>query len=193
MKHAAGSIALALALAAGARSAGADQQDPDQEWTAPSAASEPEPEPAPKPKGSTLVTRAALMGAYRGIHDLSAFAGGLGVSIGSETPNGGAYFNAHGMVGSTMAGLRVFDFGATVTGELHTQGLRFGGGGGASYFGVRRATTGAILGSVGPMALICLGYDFGESPGPWVLLDLEGQLQAAALVWGPTLLLGWRF
>jgi hypothetical protein len=39
-----------------------------------------------------------------------------------------------------------------------------------------------------------VGYDFSDKLGPYVLFDVEGQLQAGgSTVWGPTLQAGLRF
>jgi hypothetical protein len=201
-------VPLAWALVLAANTAAADAPDDEKEPEAPPRA---EPAPTPRREPPRAVTRVALAGAYRGIYDLSAFAGGLGFSLGSEATHVGGYFNARALLGSTLAGLRVLDIATTGTVEFHYGGPRFGFGGGIAYFGIRRATTGGTLASVGALSVFRVGYDFadaasagtaatapraasaGREGGAWILLDLEAQIQFGPVIWGPTLLLGWRF
>jgi hypothetical protein len=88
----------------------------------------------------------------------------------------------------------VFEWGVTGTVEWRVDNVRMGLGGGWTYFGVQRKTDGSFLQSVGPVALLRAGYDFGERPGLFMLADCQVQLQAGgAVVWGPTAQLGVRF
>ena len=72
-------------------------------------------------------------------------------------------------------------------------GLRLGGGGGPMYLLIRRATTGSLIAVPGLDGFVRLGYDAGRANTPFVFADLEVRAPLGALVWGPTLQVGWRF
>jgi hypothetical protein len=65
---------------------------------------------------------------------------------------------------------------------------------GATRLEVWRVTKDPSLVSWGPTVLARVGYDFGERPGLFVLVDIEAQDQASGAVpWGPSLQVGVRF
>jgi hypothetical protein len=142
----------------------------------------------------SVVLRVGTIGAYRGLFDLRILGGGLAVSIGGESQTIGGHANMYLLKAQSAAGLQVVEWGLSGTAEWRVDNVRLGLGGGWTYFGVQRATDGSFLQSFGPMALLRAGYDFGERSGLYVLGDCQVQLQAgAAVVWGPTVQLGYRF
>jgi hypothetical protein len=141
----------------------------------------------------TVLLRAGLLGAYRELYDLSIWAGGLGLSVGGEGEHHGGHANLHGLFGRTRAGLPITEIGVAGTYEMHFGGARFGVGGGVTYLGIRRATTGQHLGSIGLGPLVRLGYDFGEGHGAYVLAQYSAQAYQGPVVYGPMLWAGWRW
>jgi hypothetical protein len=141
-----------------------------------------------------LVLRVGAIGAYRGLYDLSILGGGLAASLGGESQSIGGHANMYILKAQSAAGLQVVEWGLSGTVEWRVDNVRLGLGGGWTYFGVQRATDGSFLQSFGPMGLLRVGYDFGEKSGLYVLGDGQAQLQAGgAIVWGPTVQLGYRF
>jgi hypothetical protein len=149
---------------------------------------------SPPPSWRALVLRLGAVGAYRGLYDLNVLGGGVALSIGGESQTVGGHGNLRVIDGRTPAGLHVFEWALTGTVEWRVDNVRLGFGGGWTYFGVQRATDGSWVQSLGPVALLRGGYDFGERSGAFLLADCQIQLQAGgAYVWGPTLELGYRF
>jgi len=165
-------------------------------------AAQTEPPAAPAPRPSELTLRLALLGDYRSLLDLSAFGGGLALSIGRAHDRYAGQFELRAITGRTWGGLSTLEVGAGASGEAKIVGGAFvGAGAGLAVFGVRRATDGGELLSVGPEVYARAGYRFGSRAAPFLALDLGAQLQGggrdgttiATPVWGPTLAVGYTF
>jgi len=143
---------------------------------------------------SHIQARVALIGEYRSLYDLSVLGGGVMISGGGDGDKSGQ-FNLRLAGGRTMAGLSVVDIGVGGSAEfVVTGGFLVGLGGGLAVFGVQRATDGTELLSVGPELYARTGYRFANRNAPFITLDFGSELQnGGALVWGPTLSLGYRF
>ncbi len=141
------------------------------------------------------VGRLSVVGAYRGLWDLSLAGGGLELSVGGEFHRVGVFVNGRFIDMRTADGLVALEGTLSVTFEASVgAGFRLGAGMGGTYLTVERATAASPLQSVGPMLLGRVGYDFGSAPNVFLLFDFEGQAQASsAFPWGPTLQAGLRF
>jgi hypothetical protein len=179
-------LAITLAILATAAGAEADDQAPGQHDDA---------RMDPSFARGQLAGRFAVVGAYRGLYDLSLTGGGLELSVGTESKPFGVFVNGRFIDMRTAAGLVALEGNLSVTFEGSVgPGFRLGAGVGGTYLAVERATSGSPLQSFGPMFLGRVGYDFGDAPNVFVLADLEVQSQASgAIPWGPTLLAGLRF
>ena len=155
----------------------------------------------PEPNGVLLsgtphvIGRLGAVASYRGLYDLSILGGGLALSLGPETDRGALMFNLRFIDARTLGGLDVLAAGGSVTLEWRlSSSWRVGGGVGAEYLDVHRATSPRDLQSMGPMVLARVAWDLGDRPNLYVLADFEAQLQATgAIPWGPTLQVGLRF
>jgi len=145
------------------------------------------------PGGRTFSIRAGAVGAYRSLYDLSILGAGASLSIGGGDKGREGYGGLRYVEARTSAGLTVREIGALGTVEWKWRDLRAGVGGGVVGVDVVRATNGNDIRSVGPSALVLVGYDFGRRPNVYFLADMELQIQAQALIWGPTVQLGMRF
>jgi hypothetical protein len=163
-------------------------------------AQEPEP-PVPDPTPESTVSprrvtaRLGIVGATQGLYDLRLDGAGLALSLGSEGHTYGTFVDLRFLDLRTLDGLVALEGSATWTLEgRFAGGWRAGGGAGISLLNVDRVTSQGSLLSLGPMLLGRVGYDFGEKPNVYLLLDVEGQWQASgAAVWGPSVQAGLRF
>jgi hypothetical protein len=190
-------VALALGVTLRPGVARADGMAPPAGEMAP-----PDPPPAPTPRRPDLTIRLALLGDYRSLLDLSALGGGAALSIGRADDRYAMQLELRALTGRTWGGLSTLEVGAGASGEVQIVGGAFvGAGAGLAVFGVRRATDGSELLSVGPEVYARAGYRFGSHAAPFLALDLGGQLQGggrdgttiATPVWGPTLAVGYTF
>jgi hypothetical protein len=197
MSRAAASVAIAVFVAAALVAPAARADDPIPPSSAPEPSAREGGDDAtegPSASWRSVVVRVGAIGAYRGLFDLRILGGGLAASIGGESQTVGGHANMYIVKAQSAAGLQVVEWGLSGTAEWRVDNVRLGFGGGWTYFGVQRATDGSFLQSFGPMALLRAGYDFGERSGLYVLGDCQVQLQAGdAVVWGPTVQLGYRF
>jgi len=190
------SLALALALILALRPAPARADDVET----PAAAAQPEPSTSPAPRRFDTRFRLALLGDYRGVADLSAFGGGIGLSLGRANDDRAGQLELRALTGRTVGGLTTFELGVGASGERQiADGFFLGVGAGAAVFGVQRATDGSLLLSLGPEAYARAGYRFGAHDAPFVALDFGAQLHfggasdVATWVWGPTGAVGYTF
>ena len=152
-----------------------------------------EPPPPPDAHPSHQLTRVSLVAGYRGVFDLQAGGVGAALSYGGDKAVSGN-FNLRILGGRTLGGLGIFELAPTGTVEFVLgEGFRAGVGAGLSVFSITRATTGDLVLSCGPTGLARFGYDFAPRKAMFVLMDFDAQWQAGAVVWGPTLGVGYRF
>ena len=149
----------------------------------------------PNDRRAKVVARLGAVASYRGLYDLSLYGGGLALAVGGELPHFAVLLNARFIDARSGGGLVSLEGNLAASLEARLDpGFRIGGGFGGTYLRVNRATDGGALESWGPMIFARVGYDFGDRPNVFVLLDLEGQVQATnATPWGPTLQVGLRF
>ena len=164
--------------------------DPDAPGDEPSS----DPPLRPDDPRSHIQARVAMTGMYRSLYDLSVLGGGVTLSVGGDGDRSGQ-INLRLLDGRTMGGLHVMDIGLGGSAEfVVTGGLLVGLGGGLALFGLRRATDGSDILSVGPELYGRVGHRFANRDTPPLTLDLGSELQTnGTLVWGPTLSLGYRF
>jgi hypothetical protein len=151
-------------------------------------------EPAPSDnRPSHSVTRLSVVAGYRGLFDLQVAGAGVALSYGGAAPVSG-HFNLRLMGGRTLGGLGIFELAPSGTVEFALgEGFRFGLGAGLSLFTISRATNGNLVGSCGPTGLARVAYDFAPHRAMFILTDFDAEWQAGAVVWGPTLAVGYRF
>ena len=169
------------------------QAPPQEPPPPPEAPPSDEPPPPPPTRPSHTVTSLSLVGGYRGFFDLQAGGVGAALSYGGDRAVSG-HFNLRILGGRTLGGLGIFELAPSGTVEFALgEGFRFGLGGGFSVFSVTRATTGNLVISCGPTGLARFAYDFAPHRAMFILTDFDAQWQAGAIVWGPTLGVGYRF
>ncbi len=108
------SLALALALLVALRPAAARAYGVET----PAAVAQPEPSTSPAPRPFDTRFRLALLGDYRSVTDLSAFGGGIGLSLGRADDDRAGQFELRALTGWTAGGLTTFELGVGASGEI---------------------------------------------------------------------------
>jgi hypothetical protein len=180
---------LGAALSLAASTSRAQTADPDD------AATGDEPRTPPKKDGapsSSTAFRLAAVGSYRSIYDLSLVGGGGSLAIEGTGPLAGG-FDAQFFLGRSFGGLSFTDGRAMGTlGGLLAPGLRLTGGLGLEVVTITRATDGSLLVSAGAAGMARLQYDFERGSGVFLKADFDVYL-GSAVIWGPTVGVGYRF
>lgn len=157
---------------------------------------EPRQSPPPAKDDSASASNTALslafVGSYRSVYDLSLVGGGGALRIEGTGPFA-AGFDAQFFAGRSLGGLSFTDSRAMATiGGLLAPGLRLGGGLGLDVVTITRATDGTLLTSLGAAGMARIQYDFERGGGPFLNADFDVFL-GSAVIWGPTLGVGYRF
>ncbi len=170
-----GAIAAAMLACLACLAAGASPTRAEDQAPAATRAADAEPGP-PRPPRDFPSFRFALVGAYRGLYDLSVLGGGASVSVGGAGEQTGNV-SLRVLDGRTLGGLAVIDGALDATGErVLLDHVIIGAGGGIGFFQVTRATGGFIQ-SVGLKAYVRLGYRGGLAWRP--ILHARLRLRAA--------------
>lgn len=165
----------------------------------PAAAAEEEEEKSWVPKPPDPVRTSARLAAdasYRRVIDVPMLMLGAAGSLGSERRSGGWHAQAHVLRGRTDEGLTVTSIDAGATGECRADRLRLGMSFRITYLDIARATAAPHIDTVGPGLAWSLGYDVtraddGSGLLATAIFSMDGLRDA--VLWGPSLEIGWRF
>jgi len=157
---------------------------------------QPEPQAAkpaePKPPGWQPIVGARLDGGYalRRVFDIPMTGADIGGAIGAQPAEHGAFWGTlRGFIGSTEAGLHVWQLHFGAEGEAVIDRFRIGGGLGLMWLGIARITADQTIKTWGPEVSAHVRFDLIQTQAIAIYaraaISLAYEFYDSAKFWGP--------